>query len=324
MDRPVVPFRQFVLKMHSRCDLACDHCYIDHCYIYEHADTSWKGRPKASSGEVLTRTAERIAEHAGSHGPWTVALEDTHPQRDSHHWPVADRLRDAEFAAWRQALRQAWRFTAEELPGYADGLAAGLAAVTPLRPGPPGKDVSAAARQAFGAVGIARPGRDRLLAQLLVHEFQHVKLGAVLDFHDLFDPQDERLFYAPWRPDPRPLEMLLQGAYAHLAVTEFWRAVLRAPGPDPEAARQAAFSFAYWRCCTAEAVESLAGSGSLTELGLRFAVGLRERVAPWLDEQVEPGALVAARDSVERTRTEWLAHAGEVAAVAAGAGAVPR
>ena len=22
------PFRQFVLKVHSRCDLACDHCYI--------------------------------------------------------------------------------------------------------------------------------------------------------------------------------------------------------------------------------------------------------------------------------------------------------
>jgi uncharacterized protein len=67
MDRPVVPFRQFVLKMHSRCDLACDHCYI-----YEHADTSWRGRPKASSGEVLTRTAERIAEHARAHGLSTV------------------------------------------------------------------------------------------------------------------------------------------------------------------------------------------------------------------------------------------------------------
>ena len=31
-----LPFREFVLKVHSRCDLACDHCYV-----YEHADQSW-------------------------------------------------------------------------------------------------------------------------------------------------------------------------------------------------------------------------------------------------------------------------------------------
>ncbi|NBM18268.1 FxsB family radical SAM/SPASM domain protein [Streptomyces sp. GC420] len=54
---------QFVLKLHSRCDLACDHCYV-----YEHADTSWKGRPRAASGKVLRRAAERIAEHAAAHG----------------------------------------------------------------------------------------------------------------------------------------------------------------------------------------------------------------------------------------------------------------
>jgi uncharacterized protein len=58
----LVPFRQFVLKMHSRCDLACDHCYI-----YEHADSQWKGRPRATPEEVLARTAFRIAEHARAH-----------------------------------------------------------------------------------------------------------------------------------------------------------------------------------------------------------------------------------------------------------------
>ena len=258
---------------------------------------------------------------AGGFGPWTVALEDTDPQRDSHQWPVTDRLDAAESDRWERGLVDAWRWLGEWLPGYAGGLAAGLAAVTPLRPGPDGRDVSAAARQAFGVVGIARPGSPELLAQLLVHEFQHVKLGAVLDFHDLFDPEDERLFYAPWRPDPRPLEMLLQGAYAHLAVTEFWRAMLHrdgASGPgggaDGEAARQAAFNFAYWRSCTAEAAETLADSGSLTPLGLRFAVGLRERVAPWLDEAVESGALIAAQRSVAATRADWLARAGAEAA----------
>lgn len=63
-----------------------------------------------------------------------------------------------------------------------------------------------------------------ILALLLIQEFQHVKLGAVLDLYDLFDPADDRLLHAPWRDDPRPLEGLLQGTYAHLAVTDFWHA----------------------------------------------------------------------------------------------------
>jgi uncharacterized protein len=56
------PISQFVLKVHSRCDLACDHCYV-----YEAADQSWRGRPAVISGEVTARAAERIAEHAAAH-----------------------------------------------------------------------------------------------------------------------------------------------------------------------------------------------------------------------------------------------------------------
>ena len=54
----------------------------------------------------------------------------------------------------------------------------------PLQPGPEGRDISAAARQAFGAVGVALPADPVTLALLLIHEFQHVKLGAVLDLYD--------------------------------------------------------------------------------------------------------------------------------------------
>ena len=32
--------RQFLLKVHSRCNLACDYCYV-----YQHADQSWRTRP---------------------------------------------------------------------------------------------------------------------------------------------------------------------------------------------------------------------------------------------------------------------------------------
>src|ERR1700683_5624618 len=50
MPGKVRPFRQFVLKICSRCDLACDHCYV-----YEYADQSWRGRPLAIASETLTR-----------------------------------------------------------------------------------------------------------------------------------------------------------------------------------------------------------------------------------------------------------------------------
>ncbi|WP_157876185.1 radical SAM protein, partial [Streptacidiphilus griseoplanus] len=69
MEPPLMPFRQFVLKVHSRCDLACDHCYV-----YEHADTSWRSRPRALPEQVSARTAERIAEHAAAHRTETVRV----------------------------------------------------------------------------------------------------------------------------------------------------------------------------------------------------------------------------------------------------------
>ncbi|RGA01404.1 FxsB family radical SAM/SPASM domain protein [Microbispora triticiradicis] len=62
MQPPIAPFRQFVVKVASRCDLACDHCYV-----YEHADTSWRGRPVVMSDETAIRVANRIAEHADEH-----------------------------------------------------------------------------------------------------------------------------------------------------------------------------------------------------------------------------------------------------------------
>lgn len=63
------PFRQFIVKMHGRCNLACRYCYL-----YEGPDRSWRERPRAASPAVLDRTATRIAEHAGAHGLTALAL----------------------------------------------------------------------------------------------------------------------------------------------------------------------------------------------------------------------------------------------------------
>jgi uncharacterized protein len=57
-----LPFRQFILKVTSRCDLACDYCYM-----FEMADASWRDQPKRMSVETAAMTAQRISEHAAAH-----------------------------------------------------------------------------------------------------------------------------------------------------------------------------------------------------------------------------------------------------------------
>ena len=157
-------------------------------------------------------------------GRLTVRLEDTDPYRDCHQWPAAPRLADADVAGWQERFAAAWALIESEYPAYAAGLAQVCPRSCHCQAGPAGQEISASARQAFGAVGAALPADGENLALLLIHEFQHVKLGAMLDMFDLYDRCDGRLFYAPWREDPRPVEALLQGTYAHLGVTDYWRA----------------------------------------------------------------------------------------------------
>jgi uncharacterized protein len=234
-----------------------------------------------------------------------IRLEDTDPYRDCHQWPAADRVPEAEVDQWHLRYRQAWDLIVREFPQYVPGLATGLTTITPLANDVRGREISAAARQAFGSVAIALPDSADTLAMLLLHEFQHVKLGALLDLFDLCDRDDTRRFYAPWRDDPRPLEPLLQGTYAHIAVTEFWRVRWRQlPSAQAEAA---AARFALWRVQTSAAADTLAESGSLTPLGARFVDGIRATLARWLDEPVPPAAASEAQRWAAAHRAQWRA-----------------
>lgn len=64
-----VPFQEFIIKIHSRCELACDYCYM-----YEMADQSWRDQPRLMSREVARDTAVRIGEHARAHALTDVGL----------------------------------------------------------------------------------------------------------------------------------------------------------------------------------------------------------------------------------------------------------
>jgi uncharacterized protein len=203
-----------------------------------------------------------------------VALEDTDPYRDCHQWSAAPRLTNAEFGEWQRRFQDAWQEIKDEHSAYAPAIAAALGVLMPMSTAPQGREISATARHAFGAIGSALPDDPATLALLIIHEFQHVKLGAVLDLYDLYDPADSRLFHVPWRDDLRPLEGLLQGTYAHVAVTDFWRA--RQEKAGGAAAESAGQRYAFWHAHTRDAVETLAGSGSLTPLGVRFVDEMRK------------------------------------------------
>ncbi|MEV7322612.1 radical SAM/SPASM protein FxsB, inactivated metallohydrolase extension form [Streptomyces sp. NPDC093970] len=63
------PLRQLVLKIHSRCDLLCDHCYV-----YQHADQSWQSRPTFIRPETVRSVASRLAEYVVERGLESVSV----------------------------------------------------------------------------------------------------------------------------------------------------------------------------------------------------------------------------------------------------------
>jgi uncharacterized protein len=192
-----------------------------------------------------------------------LAVEDLDPFRDCQQWPAADRLSLQEWQAWRRDLAVAGQHLAYTVPGYARGLVAGLRAVVPLRP-VVGSTRSASARQAFGAVAIARPGDhapNGELSELLLHEFQHVKLNVLLDLYILSQPGSGARFRVPWRHEPRPPEAALHGTYAFLALTHLRRA-------DGRTARATYLRYRSWVCGVA--ADLLRARDVLTPMGERF------------------------------------------------------
>ncbi|WP_127499910.1 FxsB family cyclophane-forming radical SAM/SPASM peptide maturase [Actinoplanes solisilvae] len=56
-------FSTFILKVVNRCNIDCDYCYV-----FNSVDQSWRTLPPRLSPATARRAAERIAEHARTHG----------------------------------------------------------------------------------------------------------------------------------------------------------------------------------------------------------------------------------------------------------------
>ena len=115
-----------------------------------------------------------------------------------------------------------------------------------------------------------------MLGELLVHEMQHVKLTALCDLMDLFDPDDSNTYQVPWRPDPRPVDGVLNGTYAYLAVGELWRSRSR-----ERAGSQARGQFLECRSRAEHGIGILLNGRALTPAGERFVQGMDSAVKAW-------------------------------------------
>jgi uncharacterized protein len=192
-----------------------------------------------------------------------LAVEDLDPFRDCQEVPATGRLGGQRWLAWRSAVAAAGNRLARDVPGYAQVLRAGLRAIVPLSPCA-GDMRGATSRYASGAVAVTLPADRCRLDELIVHEFQHVKLFALSDLYELYDREDTRRLRVPWRPDPRPVEPVLHGIYAHLALAQ----LSRSRGPRGHEA------WLRYRSWVRSACESLWRTKALTTDGELFVTGM--------------------------------------------------
>ncbi|GGZ76174.1 aKG-HExxH-type peptide beta-hydroxylase [Streptomyces echinoruber] len=172
-----------------------------------------------------------------------------------------------------------------------------------------GGSCSATRRESFGAVLSSTPPTPATLAATLVHELQHTKLSALGDMVTLHHAGPEERYFAPWRPDPRPFDGLLQGTYSHLALADFFQRC--ALGASRPAHREASWRHhAHYREQVAAALPTLVGSPDLTARGRLFVDRMVE-VFTRLDDHPAPrGHTARARAYVEAARALWTARGG--------------
>jgi HEXXH motif-containing protein len=163
---------------------------------------------------------------------------------------------------------------------------------------------SATRREAFGAVLSSTPPDAARLAATLVHELHHAKLAVVSEMVPLHHADGRARYFAPWRPDPRPYDGLLQGAYAHLALADFHqhRAL---DGTDRTRLDADWFQFARYHAQVGAALPALVGSAELTPPGRKFVECLVEAHARMGEHPAPRTHAVRAREYVSAARRLW-------------------
>lgn len=236
---------------------------------------------------------------------WEVLLETADRCLDRYTLPMFTGMTAAEVANWRRMIQTAWELLVRHHEWAAGPIAQGVPVIVPLVPR---SDLdSATSPAAFGAIATSLPPSPVIMAETLVHEFQHIKLCGLMDMLPLIEQGDER-GYAPWREDPRPMGGILQGIYAFTGIVRFW-GVQRGVETEPDAVLRASVLYERWRLAIELAAGPLLDKGLLTPDGVRFVSMLRERGQHPRHGHVPGDAAEIAREVVLDNWLTWqLTH----------------
>ncbi|MFE6287367.1 HEXXH motif domain-containing protein [Streptomyces sp. NPDC057877] len=173
-----------------------------------------------------------------------------------------------------------------------------------------GGSCSGTRREAFGAVLTSTPPTAATFAATIVHELQHAKLAALHEAVALHHAGEEKRYWAPWRPDPRHYDGLLQGTYSHLALADFFqRCALTVSQPVQ---REFAWSrHARYREQVRAALPTVAEAACLTRQGRRFVDQMAETFAQMADRPVPQGYAARAAAYVTAARDLWVQRYGD-------------
>lgn len=241
----------------------------------------------------------------------SLVLEELDPYRTFPRPTEPRPMSETEAASWAALLAEAWDLVRRADPVTAEAMGRGLMSIAPTPARERFRPYSCTSAAAFGGVVASRPDDAVQLAATLVHEFQHIKLGALINLGPLTEPPTgpgtpEELFHAPWRDDPRPLGGLLQGIYAFLGVAGFWRTHRHTA--DPAYAPLAHFEFALWRGQVWSVLNRVHDHRLLTPLGRYVLDRLRERCGRWMAEEVPAAPLALAERVAADHLARWRAH----------------
>jgi HEXXH motif-containing protein len=204
---------------------------------------------------------------------WNVLLEISDQYLDRYAQPMVAGLTAAELTTWRHRIQAGWELLVRHHPWAAGPIAEGTTVIVPLESR---SDLdSATSPAAFGAIASSLPTAPASMAETLIHEFQHIKLSALMDMLPLVEPGGST-GYAPWRDDPRPMGGILQGLYAFTGIVRFWGGQ-RHLATDADNYLRASVLFERWRLAIEMVVGSVLDEGLLTPLGVQFVTTLRER-----------------------------------------------
>ncbi|HCA88202.1 MAG TPA: HEXXH motif domain-containing protein, partial [Streptomyces sp.] len=249
--------------------------------------------------------------------PRPVLLDDLDPFRtvdsglEQHGLGATGTLTGPEHAGWDAVWDGVYAMLRVAGEGRVAETRQLLHCLVPLaRPPGGGPDSTAIAhcsgtrREAFGAVLSSTPGTSSSLAATLVHELQHAKLAALTDLLPLHHADGRARYWAPWRPDPRPFDGLLQGAYAHLALAGYWQRYALWSS-DPADRDNAWAEHSRCRAQVGAALPALRGSRSLTAAGRTLVEGMAGQHVRLLERPPPKGHLARAAAYVETARTMW-------------------